>query len=59
VTNKVRARSAGREQSLPVSEYELETALVKERVSGPESLTPEERAILNAFHGYVPAVASR
>jgi hypothetical protein len=59
VTTKVRGRSAGGEQSLPFSEYELETALVKERVSGPESLTPEERAILNAFHGYAPLVASR
>ena len=59
MTAKVRGQSAGVEQSLPFSEYELESALVKERVSGPESLTPEERAILNAFHGYAPVVASR
>lgn len=52
-------RAAVREQSLPFSECELETALVKERVSGPESLTPEERAVLDAFHGFVPAVTSR
>jgi hypothetical protein len=51
VTTKVRVRAAGSEQSLPVSEYELETALVKERVAGPDSLTPEERAILRAFYG--------
>ena len=59
MTAKVRPRSAGGEQSLPFSEYELETALVKERVSGPESLTPQERAILNAFHGSAPAATSR
>jgi hypothetical protein len=57
VTSKV--RSAGGEQSLPFSECELEAALVKERVSGPESLTPEERAMLNAFHGYAPVAATR
>ena len=59
MTAKDRARSAGSEQSPPFSEYELETALVKERVSGPESLSPEERAMLAAFHGYAPAAASR
>lgn len=59
MTSKARGRSAGGEQSLPFSEYELETALVKERVSGPESLTPDERAILNAFHGYAPFVSPR
>jgi len=58
MTAQERARAAGREQSLPFSDYELETVLVKERVSGPESLTPEERAMLNAFYGYAP-VASR
>jgi hypothetical protein len=52
VTANDRARAAGGEQSCPFSEYELETALVKERTSGPDSLTAEERAILNAFHGY-------
>jgi len=59
VTANDRGRSAGGQQSLPFSEYELETALVKERVSGPESLTPEERAILNAFHGYAPVASPR
>jgi hypothetical protein len=59
VTARDRERSAGGEQSPQFSECELETALVKERVSGRESLTPEERAILNAFHGYAPVASPR
>jgi len=58
VTTKVHRRSAGADPS-PFGEYELETALVKERVSGPESLTAEERAMLNAFHGVAHASDSR
>lgn len=58
MTTKVHGRSAGADQS-PFCEYELETALVKERVSGPESLTAEERAMLNTFHGIVRAADAR
>jgi hypothetical protein len=58
MTTKVHSRSAGADRS-PFGEYELETALVKERVSGPESLTAEERAMLNAFHGGAQATDAR
>ena len=59
MTANDRARATGGEQMCPFSEYELETALVKERTSGPDSLTPEERTILTAFFGYAPVVAPR
>lgn len=58
MTANDRGRTVVREQSTVVSEYELETALVKERLSGPDSLTPEERAILNAFYGYAPVLTA-
>jgi hypothetical protein len=58
MTASDRARAVGGEQPPQFSECELESALVKERVSGPDSLTSEERAIVAALRGYTAAVAA-